>query len=198
VGLHFGALTEKFQPLAASMSRPQRAGEADTDPGGINVPNYGQVPNGLFPKDLNKWAPRVGLATGRLARKKPACAWAMEFFSMPRLGTPLWTFVRNPPFQTRIIADLPTPISHSHLRTGTARLHRQLELFRLRAGEGGKLDVPTAYVQQLNFSVQRELVRTGGDGRRRSARRAGTFHFPVCQYPYPGLGDLNPRRPFNP
>jgi len=65
--------------------------------------------------------------------------------------------------------------------------------------ENGRMTWPTAYVEQWNLSLQREIVANwavtaayvGSTGRHFS-------YSGIANIPYPGPGDLNPRRPFFP
>jgi len=109
----------------------------------------------------NNWAPRVGLAYRPVARKKPSCAVGYEnFFSMPRWEHPLWTLcaIRRSKRGSSPISPIPfSPLSL--WGPGTEGLHRQLELFRLRAGEGGKTGRASRVVCSNGTQRAAELVR---------------------------------------
>jgi len=109
--------------------------------------------------------------------------------------------VRNPPFQTRLIADLPDSIfpylSLKDLIPPGAPVTSSY--FAVGQEENGRVAYPTPYVQQWNLSVQREVLPNwavtgayvGSTGRHLSFSG-------IANIPYPGPGALNPRRPFDP
>jgi len=168
---------------------------------GMNIAGYGNVPRGLFPKDLNNWAPRVGLAYRPRGSEKTVFRLGYGIFYDAQIGNTLVDMVRNPPFQVRIIADMPDSIFPSFvLRDPFPQgFGVTSSYFAYGQEKGGRLDSPTPYVQQWNATVQRELVPNwaatiayvGSTGRHLSLSS-------VDNVPYPGPGPLNSRRPFNP
>jgi hypothetical protein len=195
-------LTEKFDRIA-SVYVPNHNGPARPIPiqAGVNVRGYGQVPRGLVQTDLSNWAPRVGLAYRMRGSDKTVLRVGYGIFYDAQIGNTVVDLVRNPPFQTRIIADLPDSIfpflTLRDLQPPGSAISSSY--FAIGQEEQGKLSFPTPYVQQWNFSVQREVMRNwavtgayvGSTGRHLSFSG-------IANIPYPGPGALNPRRPFNP
>ncbi|HZT31180.1 MAG TPA: TonB-dependent receptor [Bryobacteraceae bacterium] len=165
----------------------------------VNVPGYGQVPRGVVNTNYNNWAPRVGLAY-RLPKGTVVRA-AYGIFYDSQIGNTTVDLVRNPPFQTRLIIDMPDSI----FPTLTLRDLRppgvtvSSSYFAEGQAQNGQISFPTAYVQQWNFSLQHEIASNwavtgsyvGSTGRHLSFSG-------IANIPYPGPGPLNPRRPFNP
>ena len=168
---------------------------------GTNIQGYGNVPRGLFPKDLNNLAPRVGLAYRPRGSDKTVFRVGYGIFYDAQIGNTLVDMVRNPPFQVRIIADMPDSIFPSFvLRDPFPQgFGVTSSYFAYGQEKGGRLESPTPYIQQWNATVQRELVPNwaatvayiGSTGRHLSLSS-------VDNVPYPGPGPLNSRRPFNP
>jgi hypothetical protein len=195
-------LTEKNNRIA-SVYVPAQNGPAEPIPiqAGVNVPGYGPTPRGLFPSDFNNWAPRAGLAYRPGGSEKTVVRAGYGIFYDAQIGNTVVDLVRNPPFQTRIIADIPNSIFPSLtlrdlIPPGFAV---SSSFFAYGQENGGKMRVPTAYVQQWNVSVQRELVRNWAATVSYVGSTARHLSFSgIANIPYPGPGDLNPRRPFNP
>ncbi|MFN7925423.1 MAG: carboxypeptidase-like regulatory domain-containing protein [Bryobacteraceae bacterium] len=199
---YISPLTEKFNRIA-SVYVPNHNGPAKPVPiqAGVNVPGYGQVPAGLIQKDLTNWAPRLGLAYRVGGSDKTVVRAGYGIFYDAQVGNTVVDLVRNPPFQTRIIADLPDSIfpflSLRDLQPQGAAISSSY--FAMGQEEKGKLAFPTPYVQQWNFSVQREVMANwaltgsyvGSTGRHLSFSG-------IANIPYPGPTALNLRRPFNP
>lgn len=195
-------LTEKFNRIA-SVYVPNHNGPARPIPiqANVNVPGYGQVPRGLVQNDLSNWAPRVGLAYRLGGSDKTVLRAGYGMFYDAQIGNTVVDLVRNAPFQTRIIADLPDSIfpflTLRELQPPGSAV--ALSYFAMGQEEKGKLSFPTPYVQQWNLSLQREVMRNwavtgsyvGSTGRHLSFSG-------IANIPYPGPGALNPRRPFNP
>lgn len=199
---YISPITEKFNHLA-SVYVPQLNGPVRPTPiqAGVNVPGYGDVPRGLYAADKNNFAPRVGFAYRVGGADKMVVRGGYGMFYDAQIGNTTVDLVRNPPFQTRIIADLPDSIfPYLSLRqlvpTGASI---SSSYFAIGQEEGGKLAFPTAYVQQWNLSVQREVMRNwavtagyvGSTGRHLSFSG-------IANIPYPGPTALNVRRPFDP
>ena len=195
-------LTEKDNRIA-SVYVPAMNGPARPIPiqAAVNVPGYGEVPRGLFDPDWTNWAPRVGFAYRIGGSDKTVVRGGYGMFYDAQIGNTTVDLVRNPPFQTRVIADLPDSIfpylSLRDLVPPGAPITSSY--FALGQEEKGRLAYPTPYVQQWNFSVQREVmanwaVTAGYVG---STARHLSFSG-IANIPYPGPGALNPRRPFDP
>ena len=205
----FGFRWDYFSPYTEQQNRigslyvPQPNGPGFPIPvlAGINVSGYGDVPRGLFPKDLNNWAPRFGVAWRPGISPRTVLRAGYGIFYDAQIGNTLVDMVRNPPFQVRVIADMPDSIFPSFvLRDPFPQgFGVTSSYFAYGQEEGGRLTSPTPYVQQWNASVQREVVPNwavtvsyiGSTGRHLSLSS-------VDNVPYPGPGPLNPRRPFNP
>ncbi|MCC6588099.1 MAG: carboxypeptidase regulatory-like domain-containing protein [Bryobacterales bacterium] len=199
---YISPMTEKLDHIA-SVYVPNLNGPARPIPiqANVNVQGYGQVPRGLFAKDLTNWAPRVGFAYRVGGADKMVVRGGYGMFYDAQIGNTTVDLVRNPPFQTRLVADLPDSLfpylSLRDLMPPGAPITSSY--FAMGQEEKGKLVYPTAYVQQWNASVQREVVPNwavtlgyvGSTGRHLSFSG-------IANIPYPGPGALNPRRPFDP
>lgn len=195
-------LVEKFDHFA-SVFVPALNGPAKPIPlqAGKSVSGYGEVPRGVVNKDLNNWAPRLGIAYRVGGSDKTVVRAGFGMFYDAQIGNTTVDLVRNPPFQTRIIAELPNSIfPYLSLRDLTPPgVTISSSYFAMGQEEDGRLAWPTAYVEQWNLSLQRELVPNwavtaayvGATGRHLS-------YSGIANIPYPGPGDLNPRRPFFP
>ncbi len=195
-------LTEKNNRIA-SVYVPNHNGPARPIPiqAGVNVAGYGEVPRGLIPNDLTNWAPRVGLAYRLGGSDKTVVRAGYGLFYDAQIGNTVVDLVRNPPFQTRIIADLPDSIfpflSLRDLQPPGSAISSSY--FAIGQERKGKLSFPTPYIQQWNVSLQRELMKNwavtgsyvGSTGRHLSFSG-------IANIPFPGPGPLNPRRPFTP
>jgi hypothetical protein len=166
---------------------------------GVNVQGYGQVSDSTLNTNYNNWAPRVGLAY-RINDTTVVRAGYGIFYDA-QIGNTTVDMVRNPPFQTRIIVTAPdsiTPVLSLKNLTPT-NISFTSSYFGQGQPENGQMIYPTPSVQQWNFSFQRQIIPNwtvttsyvGSTGRHLSYSAA-------LNLPYPGLGALNPRRPFNP
>jgi hypothetical protein len=178
-----------------------RVGRAKPVPiqAGLNVPGFGQVPRGVVTTNYKNFAPRVGIAW-HVAKNTVARA-AYGIFYDSQIGNTTVDLVRNPPFQTRLIIDMPDSIfptlTLKDLRPPGVTVSSSY--FAAGQAKNGQIAFPTAYVQQWNFSLQRELHANwavtgsyvGSTGRHLSFSG-------IANIPYPGPGALNPRRPYNP
>lgn len=199
---YISPLTEKDNRIA-SVFVPNGLGAPKPIPiqAGVNVPGYGNVPRGLVDSDLTNWAPRVGLAYRVRGSSKTVLRAGYGIFYDAQIGNTVVDLVRNPPFQTRIIADLPDSIfpALSLRQLVPTNTTVSSSFFAIGQEEGGRISWPTPYVQQWNVSVQREILPNwattvsyvGSTGRHLS-------YSGIANIPYPGPGALNPRRPFNP
>jgi len=199
---YISPLTEKYDHIA-SVYVPNLNGPLKPIPiqANVNVPNYGQVPRGLVATNLNDWAPRVGLAYRLGGSDKTVLPAAYGMFYDAQIGNTVVDLVRNPPFQTRIIADMPDSIfptlTLKDLQPQGAAISSSY--FAMGQAKDGKVTFPTPYVQQWNFSAQREVMPNwavtgsyvGSTGRHLSFSG-------IANIPYPGPTALNIRRPFNP
>jgi len=199
---YISQLTEKDNRIA-SVYVPHINGPLRPIPiqAGVNVNGYGNVPRGLVDNDLTNWAPRVGMAYRLGGSDRTVIRAGYGMFYDAQIGNTVVDLVRNPPFQTRIIADLPDSIfpflTLRDLQPRGAAISSSY--FAIGQEEGGKLAFPTPYVQQWNFSLQREVMRNwavtgsyvGSTGRHLSFSG-------IANIPYPGPTALNLRRPFNP
>jgi len=168
---------------------------------GVNVSGYGQVPRGVINTDKNNWAPRLGIAYRLGGSDKTVLRAGFGMFYDAQIGNTTVDLVRNAPFQTRIIAELPNSIfPFLSLRDLTPPgVTIASSFFAMGQEEEGRLAWPTAYVEQWNLSLQREFVPNwavtaayvGSTGRHFS-------YSGIANIPYPGPGDLNPRRPYFP
>ncbi len=166
---------------------------------GVNVPGFGDIPRGLVNTNNKNFAPRIGLAY-RLPQNTVIRA-AYGIFYDAQIGNTTVDLVRNPPFQTRLIIDMPNSIYPSltlrDLRPPGVTVSSSY--FAEGQAKNGRMEWPQAYVQQWNFSLQREIVPNwavtssyvGSTGRHLSFSG-------IANIPYPGPGDLNARRPYNP
>ncbi|MEO7649678.1 MAG: carboxypeptidase regulatory-like domain-containing protein [Bryobacteraceae bacterium] len=195
-------MTEKYDHIG-SVYVPALNGPAKAIPiqAGVDVPGYGKVPRGLVATNYKNWAPRLGLAYRLGGSDKTVLRAGYGLFYDAQIGNTVVDLVRNPPFQTRIIADLPDSIfpflSLKNLQPPGSAISSSY--FAMGQVNDGKLTFPTPYVQQWNVSVQRELLPNwaltasyvGSTGRHLSFSG-------IANIPYPGPTALNSRRPFNP
>lgn len=166
---------------------------------GKNVSGYGQVPRGIINTDKNNFAPRIGIAYRMGGSDKTVIRAGYGLFYDTQIGNTTVDFVRNPPFRVRIIASAPDSIFP--FLTLKDLVPPNVTIAQSYFGQGqekdGRVDWPTAYVQQWNLSLQREILPNwavtssyvGSTARHLSVSA-------VANLPYPGPGARGPRRPF--
>jgi len=168
---------------------------------GKTVSGFGEVPRGIINTDKNNWAPRLGIAYRPGGSSKTVIRTGYGIFYDAQIGNTTVDFVRNPPFQTRIIATAPdSTFPFLSLRDLVPpNVSIASSFFGQGQEEDGKLRWPTAYVQQWNLSLQREIVPNwavtgayvGSTGRHLSLSS-------IINLPFPGPGSRDQRRPFFP
>ena len=167
--------------LGAPAPRPVQAGKG--------------VPRGIVFTDKNNFAPRVGIAYRPFGDSRTAIRAGYGVFYDTQIGNTTVDFVRNPPFQVRLIADSPDNVTPQLVLTRLIP-----ENFSVSSSYfGQRQDFPLAYIQHWNLSVQREIVPNlsaeaayiGTTGRKLSSSI-------ILNLPAPGPGAFGPRRPFTP
>ena len=153
------------------------------------------VPRGIIYTDKNNFAPRLGIAYRPFGDNRMAVRAGYGVFYDTQIGNTTVDFVRNPPFQVRLIADSPDNVTPQLVLTRLIP-----ENFTVSSSYFGQRQAfPLAYIQHWNLSVQRELGSNlsldagyvGTTGRKLSSSLA-------LNLPVPGPGAFGPRRPFTP
>ncbi|MCE5309095.1 MAG: carboxypeptidase-like regulatory domain-containing protein [Acidobacteriales bacterium] len=168
---------------------------------GKTVAGYGDVSRSIINTDYTNFAPRFGFAYKVKGSERTVIRASYGMFYDTQIGNTVVDLVRNPPYQVRILVNVPDAIypylSLSQLRPNDPSITSSY--FGQGQVANGKMVWPTAYAQQWNFSLQQEVmanwaVTASYVG---STTRHLSYSAPM-NTAYPGYGPVNPRRPHYP